>query len=244
MRLSILIPTHRRPELFKRCLESVIKQLPDDVQVVVNNDSADICEIDHPNVIYWYRQYDSLSEVYQFLLSRASGEYVYFLEDDDYLYDGFFDTKLDCDLICGNYLPTYKPSHILDYIGHYKNTMLTFDEFCNHMSLWHLQLSQFIFKRAHIESFDFVPDNNVHNDIRLALHAAKHAKTIKSVARTFFHQTVDGGDNISFSNSNSTLNISRSLEFLKDYGLQDTKTYTAGSRPHQCTLGQSDDMPT
>jgi hypothetical protein len=218
--------------------------MPNDVEVIVNNDSNDITEIKHPGVTYHYKKYDSLSEVYEFLLNQATGNHVYFLEDDDFLYEGFFNVELDADLLCGNYFPTYKPHHLLDYIGHYRNETFDFESFCEHMSLWHVQLSQFIFKRSTITDFDFVCDNNVHNDIRLALHSAQRAKSIRSTSKVFFNQTVDGGDNISFSNSSSTLNISRSLEFLKDYGLQDTKTYTAGSRPYQCTLGQSNNMPT
>ena len=46
MKLSILILTHNRPKLFKRCIKSVIKNLPDfDIEILVNNDSNDIEEV-------------------------------------------------------------------------------------------------------------------------------------------------------------------------------------------------------
>lgn len=42
MKLSILILTHKRPELFQRCLESALHMLPENVEIIVNNDSNDI----------------------------------------------------------------------------------------------------------------------------------------------------------------------------------------------------------
>ena len=50
MRLSILILSHNRPYLFRRCLESVLKQLQDDIEVIVNNDTQDIEEIEHLHI--------------------------------------------------------------------------------------------------------------------------------------------------------------------------------------------------
>ena len=47
MKLSVLIPTHKRPKLFIRCLNSVLNTLDElDFEVIVNNDSNDITEIE------------------------------------------------------------------------------------------------------------------------------------------------------------------------------------------------------
>ena len=46
MKLSVLIPTHNRPKLFTRCLTSVLDTLDGlEFEVIVNNDSNDITEI-------------------------------------------------------------------------------------------------------------------------------------------------------------------------------------------------------
>jgi glycosyltransferase involved in cell wall biosynthesis len=58
MKLSILILTHNRPILFKRCINSVLNNLPNfDIEILVNNDSKDITEIYHDNVniFYYYK---------------------------------------------------------------------------------------------------------------------------------------------------------------------------------------------
>ena len=61
-KLSILILTHNRPDLFQRCLHSVLSQLDDrtDVEIIVNNDSNDIREINDSRVTYYYKSFEIL----------------------------------------------------------------------------------------------------------------------------------------------------------------------------------------
>jgi glycosyltransferase involved in cell wall biosynthesis len=219
MRLSILILTHNRPKLFKRCLESVLSQITEDVEVIVNNDSCDIEEISHPQVTYHYINPPSLCSIYSFLLSNARGDYIYYLEDDDYLKDDFLSIDLNADLIAGNYFPTYSPPNIIDIMSVYTEKLLSPKEFLNNLNIEHLQLSQHIFNRAVVTDFNFQMDNNIHNDVRLVIHASGNAKSIRTTNKIFYYQTIDGGDNISFPESKHSVNTTQSLNFLKDYGL-------------------------
>ena len=198
MKLSILIPTHNRPTLFPRCLKSILDQITDDMEIIVNNDSNDITEIDHPQVTYHYNKFDNLSLVYKFLLDQSCGEYVYFLEDDDYVVNDFTSIPLDADLIGGNYYPTYHNSHILSYTRLYTDAVYNSNDFVNQTDLGKLQLSQFVFKRDCIKDFEFPMDSNIHNDIKLVMHAALHSTKIRTLRKVLYYQTIDGRDNISF----------------------------------------------
>jgi len=201
MKLSILIPTHKRPHLFFRCLDSVRPLLTGDVEVIVNNDSDDIVPKDyHPNIHYYFNKFDNLSQIYEFLLSRSIGEYVYFLEDDDYLVPNF-NVDLDSDIIVGNYMPMFDPVFKFDAMTHFKHGKHTPSEFTKLIDEFLLQLSQYIFKREVIEDFNFPMDNNIYNDLKLVLHACKNSRDIKTLSKIFYHQTQDGGDNISFPES-------------------------------------------
>jgi len=198
MRLSILILTHNRPKLFTRCLKSVLSQLSEGVEIIVNNDSNDIEEIQHPSVTYHYNKFDSLCEIYKFLLEQATQEYVYFLEDDDYLANGFFNIELNADLIAGNYCPTYDTKDMLEYMTLWETNCLSPSEFAGKINDEHLQLSQHIFKREKILKFKFKMDSDIHNDIRLVRYAASQSTSIQTLNKVFYYQTIDGGDNISF----------------------------------------------
>lgn len=84
MQMSILILTHKRPDLFNRCILSALKNIPNNIEIIVNNDSNDITEIPHPQVQYFYENPEHLSDKYKFILDKAKGEFIYYLEDDDY----------------------------------------------------------------------------------------------------------------------------------------------------------------
>ena len=93
MKLSILILTHNRPKLFTRAISSVLDNLPEyDIEILANNDTDDIDEIydDRVSIQYHYFQHDDLSCVYKYLFDLATGEFIYYLEDDDYIMRNFF----------------------------------------------------------------------------------------------------------------------------------------------------------
>ena len=123
MMLSILILTHNRPQLFKRALTSVLNNLPDyEIEILVNNDSQDIEEIysDDVHIEYSYFTDADLSLVYKHLFDRAIGDYVFFLEDDDYINKNFFE---DIDFVSDVYYLEYTSNPLMTELGpvcHYK----------------------------------------------------------------------------------------------------------------------------
>ena len=202
IKLSILILTHNRPKLFKRCLESALNNIPDDVEIIVNNDSNDIEEIQHNNIKYYYNSYDNLSGVYKFLLNEAKGEYIYYLEDDDYLVKDFYAvlfSYLQCDIIGFNYFPKWNDSWIL------KCSTAMNKEFCINTEVF--QLGQFVFKRSCALDFQFPNDSHIHNDRKLIQHVLKNAKTKINIPKVLYYQTTDGKDNISFPESTNYYGI-------------------------------------
>lgn len=202
MKLSILIPTHKRPKLFNRCLNSVLKQVNEinfKIEIIVNNDSDDIEEIKNPLIRYYYNKYENLSQVYEFLLNESNGEYVYFLEDDDYLTDNFFKKiDLNYDIIIGNYIPAFDKLNILKYANMYNTNIYSAKEFLSIMNRNLLQLGQHIYRKDAIMNFKFPKNGDINNDILLTEYAVENSKQIKTMNKVFFYQTQDGKDNISF----------------------------------------------
>jgi glycosyltransferase involved in cell wall biosynthesis len=193
-KLSILLLTHNRPKLFERALGAIIKQLRPEIEVIVNNDSNDIVEIEHPQVEYHYKQFEHLTGIYKFLYNISSGEYIYFAEDDDYITSDFIESiwnELSSDVIIGNYNPVFNPDFKIDAMSYVLNS---------HMDEFLLQLSQHIFKKDSIRGFDWPKDSDIHNDILLVKHALKN-NNYKLINKVFFYQTADGHDNISFPES-------------------------------------------
>lgn len=190
--------THHRPQLFQRALKSVLDQWREDVEIIVNNDSCDIVEVQHPMITYHYYNCEHLSHKYEYLFNLARGEHVYFLEDDDYLTPGFFDAvlpNLHYDVIGGNFYPTYNHTFIL------KTTQLFRDSKPFVVDREMMQLSQFIIRKCLLDDFIFPDDSHIHNDYKLIMHVLSKTTNILPLSKILYYQTTDGGDNISFPES-------------------------------------------
>ena len=192
--------THNRPELFKRCLRSVLYNVPSNVEILVNNDSRDIEAIPHNQVQYFYDSSDNLSSLYEGLFDRAKGEYIFYLEDDDYLLENFWKT-VQCEigtveLLMFNYYSSKKD--MKRYLKFFRaNLHLVgtndFKYFIDNYNDEEFQLSQIIFKRDILVHFPKV--DSIDNDFML--FSMLMAKQIKYINKPLWVQTYDGKDNIS-----------------------------------------------
>jgi len=181
IKLSILILTHNRPALFERCIKSVLKNKPDNVQVLVNNDSNDIDEV--PGATYFYENNKDITKTYQYLFDKAIGEFIYFLEDDDYVVPDFYDIMNE---VSTNTVFRYVPySGISDYFKFWKGD---FD--------YNFQIGQMVFRKEDLKEFP-TRVNYVHNDYEIYKSVNTISK-FKYSKQNIFHQTTDGNDNISF----------------------------------------------
>jgi glycosyltransferase involved in cell wall biosynthesis len=184
IKLSILILTHNRPSLFKRCINSVYVNKPNWVEVLVNNDSNDI--IEEFDAKYFYIKNDDLSYLYKFLFNKSTGKYIYFLEDDDYLLPNFWDI-IELNNSIYNYIPDQGYLAYLDYFIKRPN----FEEY--------FQLGQIIFEKKLL--INFPEGNYIKNDFYLYKEISKKTK-FKYIKKPIYQQTTDGKDNISFKEYN------------------------------------------
>ena len=194
VKLSFLILTHNRPKLFNRCLNSILQfSFPFNIEILINNDSNDIYEIysDKISIRYFKNSDYNLGNLYKFLFDQASGEYIYFLEDDDYLSKNFL-KYLENDLSLSE--------HDLFYMNYKKvNNRKNFLPFYMETKNIDFQLSQILFKKQLLSHFPVVLLNNqLDNDWKLFQILLKKSKLTKIVPNFMFIQTCDGKDNISF----------------------------------------------
>ncbi len=95
VRYSILIPAYQAASTIERCLDSVIKQQADYEIIVFDDGSTDnLAEIllKYKDKIKYYKQENKgVAETRNELIKKATGNYLLFIDSDDYIKDNFFE---------------------------------------------------------------------------------------------------------------------------------------------------------
>lgn len=92
-KVSVIVPVYNVEKYITRCLTSLVNQTIDDSEIILVNDgSIDNSEQiirqfkkDYKNIIYVKKENGGLSSARNFGLIYATGEYVAFLDSDDYV---------------------------------------------------------------------------------------------------------------------------------------------------------------
>ena len=107
MKISVVIPVYKVEKYLKRCVDSVLTQNYNDLEIVLVDDgSPDNC----PSICDDYARLDSrvkvihknnggLSDARNTGLKEATGEYISFLDSDDYLLENFSSA---CEIVKNN----------------------------------------------------------------------------------------------------------------------------------------------
>ncbi len=114
--VSIIIPCYNAEKTIKRCLESVISQTYKNIEIVIINDgSIDKTDsiikkyINDNRIKYYNRSNHGIGKTRNFGMKEATGEYITFLDSDDYLPNDAIDNlyklaqKNKLDLVVSDY---------------------------------------------------------------------------------------------------------------------------------------------
>ena len=103
-KLSVIVPVYRVEPYLAKCLDSILAQdVPDMEILVVDDGSPDQCYAimedyaqRYPAQVRIFRKPNGgLSDARNFGLARAEGDYIAFVDSDDYLAPGMYRAMLD-----------------------------------------------------------------------------------------------------------------------------------------------------
>ena len=109
-KLSIIIPAYNAEKYIEQCLCSLKKLMEDELEIIVINDgsddyTADIVDKCHANdsrIMLITVENGGVSKARNIGLEKAEGEYIFFLDADDYLLESAFD-KMQKIIASGKY---------------------------------------------------------------------------------------------------------------------------------------------
>lgn len=92
-KVSVIVPVYNVEQYVEKCLKSLVKQTLDDIEVIVVNDGS--TDNSKEKILSFVNKYDyikyyekpngGLSDARNFGLKKATGDYIAFLDSDDYV---------------------------------------------------------------------------------------------------------------------------------------------------------------
>lgn len=199
-KLSVIIPIYNTSRFLERCIDSIINQGIPNIEILLiddgsTDDSASICKeyaSKNASIHYYYKQNGGLSSARNFGIDVASGDYITFVDSDDFLETDVYSIALskigDCDAAVFG-------SKTIDEYGRtissdkYKSRILNSDLILKELvfklktAVWNK-----IFRRDFIGNRRF-PENRIHGEdlvfILDCLASDTHFRTITKVGYNY-----------------------------------------------------------
>lgn len=163
-KISIIVPVYNGEQRIDRCLDSIITQTYENIEIIVLNDgSTDLSDEiirqkmehfhnDRRTVIYEYHNNQGVAKTRNYGIQIATGDYVTFVDQDDYLTDDYIENymkyvqKEEYDVVVGGYKRISDEGNVLRVV-----------------SLTEKEWSKFIITApwAHIYKTDLLRKNNI-----------------------------------------------------------------------------------
>lgn len=97
-KISVIVPVYKVEKYIRRCIESIINQDYSNFELILVNDgspdnSAEICEKyskKYSNIVLLHQKNQGQSSARNTGIENAQGEYILFLDSDDYIEQGMF----------------------------------------------------------------------------------------------------------------------------------------------------------
>ena len=102
-KVSLIVPVYNVEKYLSKCIESLINQTYDNIEIILINDgstdnSETICrkyEKDNNNIVFISQQNAGLSEARNSGIDICTGDYIMFIDSDDYVFPSYVSYHMD-----------------------------------------------------------------------------------------------------------------------------------------------------
>lgn len=191
--LSVIIPVYNTAQYLRKCIDSVLQQRVPDMEILLiddgsTDDSSMICKEyadNNPQIKYYYKNNGGLSSARNYGLELSTGDYITFVDSDDYLDKDVYLASLseigNCDAVVFGTKMIDESNHITS-IDRYETEEISIERILSKLvfqlksSVWNK-----IFKREFIKHNRF-PTNRIHGeDLVFILNCLTSKSTFKTV---------------------------------------------------------------
>lgn len=210
--VSIVIPVYNSRDGLQQCLDSVVSQSYEKIEVIIVDDcstdgSLDICreyERKYPYVHVYTKENEGVSAARNLGMSKAAGEYLQFADSDDRMEPDACRLLVSCmerdgsDVVIGGYFDEKKQQNHIYPARFFSGTAAFIEEFPQLFSHFFLHVPwNKLYRRSALRA-EFPGDLDKGEDLVFNLRAFAQAERISVLDRSvyFYHNT--GEDSLSF----------------------------------------------
>ena len=227
VKVSVIIPVYGVEKYIGKCLDSLVNQTLDDIEIIVVNDgSPDNSQIiidkyvkKYPNKIKSFiKENGGQGSARNYGLEKATGEYIGYVDSDDYveldMYEKLYNLakkdKLDI-AICGSYNVdeiTEKKEVDLDKISF---DDMHINSFFGRMAVWNK-----IYKKNILSNIDF-RSKKWYEDLDFTLKVLARSKKVGYINEPLYDYLIRQGSTMNNDNMERNLEILDAFDSLKGY---------------------------
>ena len=195
--VSIIVPVYNVEKYLERCIKSVLSQTYPNIELILVDDgskdsSPQICDsyADRENITVIHKENGGLSSARNAGIKRATGEYIFFLDSDDFIHDECIQTlydimtQYDCDIVQGNF-ERGTSELFSDKRENANITLLSYQEALSGFRYKTIACGK-LYRRFVIDGIDF-PEGLIHEDEAIYYQYACRAKKIAITNRALYY---------------------------------------------------------
>ncbi len=198
--ISVIVPVYNVQPYLRKCLDSIIDQTYKDLEILIIDDgstdgSGEICDEykKDERVKVFHTQNRGLSCARNLGLDEAQGEWIGFVDSDDWIESDMYEVLLDRALETGADVAECgvrreKPKFFGYKRFKFSDQVLTGQEAVN--ALMHHELSSAVWNKLYKkECFEHIwfPENRVFEEIATTFHLLMRAKCVCSISEPYYH---------------------------------------------------------
>lgn len=241
--ISVIVAAYNSEKCIKKCLDSICEQSFKDLEIIIVNDGS----VDHTlSILKEYKQRDSRIKIVNQEnqgaglaknagLNIATGEYVAFVDSDDWIEKETFEEAYRCteggkiDMVVFNHNKIF-PNKVLKKVRKLKDEIIDLEEmgvekyvlkymisFNHEFGAWNKVVKRDIIRKYNIGFSD--NKKTVYDDNLYCLKLICHVKKIRSINKSFYNYNIHSGSVSDISNTYKKLALgySNMLEEFRDY---------------------------
>ena len=177
MKLSVIVPIYNVSNYIEKCLDSLVNQTLNDIEIILVNDGSKENEEElikpylekYKNIKYLKKENGGLSSARNYGIKHASGKYIAFLDSDDYIESSMFlemynqAIKTKSDIVVCQTKKVYDDKEVIikasfNLTNDYKDYLLSVPMACNKIYKRSLFEEPFLFKEnIWYEDLELIP---------------------------------------------------------------------------------------